>query len=172
MKIPEFFDAVRKSTANLLGYDDVDTLTATQSLKVDLCSSLRLEMDRLMAQQLKGEAVDLRALATAAEMLERLLRPAEVAERPGSSDAREKLHELLLVAGAGGRAAERRTLTVAIGRRGRHDSGGLLSRSGRHRRPEPVRAAPQQSSDAEWLRWYRAGGSTRQAGWDSPPRGW
>ena len=40
--------------------------------------------------------------------------------------------------------------------------------------PVPVSRAspPQQSSDAEWLRWYRAGGATRQVGWDSPPRGW
>jgi hypothetical protein len=41
--------------------------------------------------------------------------------------------------------------------------------------PVPVSVAappPTTSGDAEWLRWYRAGGSTRQAGWDSPPKGW
>jgi hypothetical protein len=97
VNVQEFFTAVRKQTAGLLGFTDLDALTATQTLKLDVATSLRLEIDRLQSQQLRGEAADLRVLIAAAEMLERLLKPVEVAAEAADQhcDAREKLAALI-----------------------------------------------------------------------------
>jgi hypothetical protein len=73
-KRAKFYHALRASTAALLNYD-LDNLTLTQSLKVDLASSLRLEIDRITAAQLAGEPVDLRELVLATESLSRLVAP-------------------------------------------------------------------------------------------------
>jgi hypothetical protein len=94
---PEFFDALRADTSRLLGFSSVDGLAPSQSLKVDIVSSLRLELDRVQAAQLRGEPIDMKVLMMAGEMLERLLRPAEavVAGADQFSDARERLAQLI-----------------------------------------------------------------------------
>lgn len=190
MKIPELFDALRKSTSELLGLGAVDDLSPIQSLKVDLASSLRLELDRLMAQQLRGEAVDLRALTVASEMLERLLRPADVvASNDPHAGAREELERFLTQRAEAierkkereARAeaerqqlpeprvlsAEKTTSCTTTQPRVTYVDAAVIDPV-----PPPPAPAAAQSSDAEWSRWYRAGGGVRQAGWDSIPKGW
>ena len=71
----KFYHDLRASTAALLNYD-LDKLTLQQSLKVDLASSLRMEIDRITAAQLSGTSVDLRELVLASESLSRLVAPA------------------------------------------------------------------------------------------------
>jgi hypothetical protein len=92
----KFYNALRASTAALLNYD-IDKLTLQQSLKVDLASSLRLEIDRITAAQLSGTAVDLRELILATESLTRLMSPAagnaSISEFAG---AREELAALIM----------------------------------------------------------------------------
>jgi hypothetical protein len=98
VNVREFFFAAKKETAGLLGFTDLDALTATQTLKLDVATSLRLEIDRLQSQQLRGEAADIRTLLAASEMLERLLlRPAEavVAGADQFSGAREEFARLI-----------------------------------------------------------------------------
>jgi hypothetical protein len=92
----KFYHSVRASTIALLGYDP-NNLTLQQSLKVDLASSLCLEIDRITAAQLSGTAVDLRELILATESLTRLMSPAagdaSISEFAG---AREELAALIL----------------------------------------------------------------------------
>jgi hypothetical protein len=93
----KFYAALRANTAALLNYD-IDNLSLQQSLKVDLAASLRLEIDRITAAQLKGESVDLRELVLATESLSRLVAPAGTgteAQQPDFEGAREKLSQFL-----------------------------------------------------------------------------
>jgi len=96
LNLPEFFATLRQDTARLLGFAGVEGLSATAGLKVDLASSLRLEIDRMQAAQLRGEAADLRVLVVAGEMLECLLRPTEIVQQvQRSTDSRDRLKALI-----------------------------------------------------------------------------
>lgn len=69
---PEVFERLRVKTADLLGLN-LEKLTPLKALKLDRAVLLRLELDRLQAQQAAGEAVDLGRMKAASEQLEELL---------------------------------------------------------------------------------------------------
>jgi hypothetical protein len=71
---PEVYERLRAKTANLLGFD-LTNLSALKALRLDRATLLRLELDRLQAQQAAGEAVDLNRIALASAQLEALLPP-------------------------------------------------------------------------------------------------
>lgn len=63
---------VRLATSELLNLD-VNNLTPAESLKVDLASTLLLEVDTLQGQQLTGERVDMNRFSLALGLLQKLL---------------------------------------------------------------------------------------------------
>jgi hypothetical protein len=67
---------VRSEIAGLLSID-LDKASFGQRLKLDYATGLRLELDRLQARQLAGEAIDLTRFTNAAAELERLLPAAD-----------------------------------------------------------------------------------------------
>ena len=69
---PEVFERLRVKTADLLGLN-LENLTPLKALRLDRATLLRLELDRLQAQQAAGEAVDLGRMALASQQLETLL---------------------------------------------------------------------------------------------------
>lgn len=71
---PAVFERLRSQTATLLGFD-LANMTPLRSLRLDRATLLRLELDRLQAQQSAGQAVDLSRVATASQQLEALLPP-------------------------------------------------------------------------------------------------
>lgn len=66
------FERLRAKTADLLGLN-LENLTPLKALRLDRATLLRLELDRLQAQQAAGEAVDLGRMALASQQLETLL---------------------------------------------------------------------------------------------------
>jgi hypothetical protein len=87
----ELFTLLRASTQKMLG---LSTPTPVQQLKVDLAASLRMEIDRIVSQQLAGNPADVRALTALTESLRSLF---PVAADPGHdfSGAREELERFL-----------------------------------------------------------------------------
>jgi hypothetical protein len=69
------FERLRAETATMLGFD-LDHLGAAQAVRLDRAIALRIEIDRLQSQQLRGESIDIVKLTSATEHLEKLL-PAE-----------------------------------------------------------------------------------------------
>jgi hypothetical protein len=67
------YNSLRASTIALLGYGDVDTLSAAQEIRVSRAISLRLIVDASQAKQLRGETIDVRAFTDASESLERMV---------------------------------------------------------------------------------------------------
>jgi hypothetical protein len=67
------YSSLRASTAVLLGYDDVERLTAAQEIRLSRAISLRLICDAAQAAQLCGRPYDVRAFTDASESLERLV---------------------------------------------------------------------------------------------------
>jgi hypothetical protein len=94
MSDDELYGRLRAETIELLGFN-ADTLTAVQSVKVDLVASLRLALDHFVGQQLAGERIDTAKLLSAAEALERLLSRSAAPEVHESRSARTKLAALL-----------------------------------------------------------------------------
>jgi hypothetical protein len=92
--VADVYARLRAETAKMLGYDIAD-LTAVQTLRLDLAASLRLEIDRITALQMRGEPADLRALTSAAESLEKLLHPEVGPTGNASEGAREEFARLL-----------------------------------------------------------------------------
>jgi hypothetical protein len=92
----EFHKQLRENTARLLGYD-IAAIPPAQEVRLKMCVSLRLEVDRLMVDQLAGRPIDTKMLVATSEALESALRrPAEhVAGNSKHGDARVRLRELL-----------------------------------------------------------------------------
>ena len=80
--VADVYARLSSETAKLLGFD-VAALSPAQDVRVSMVAGLRLEFDRLQIAQLRGEAIDPKALVAISEQLEAALRPAEVVERPG-----------------------------------------------------------------------------------------
>jgi hypothetical protein len=87
----ELFALLRASTSEMLGFG---TPTPVQQLKVDLAASLRMEIDRIVSQQLAGQAADVRALTALTESL-RSLFPAAADSGHDFSGAKEELARFL-----------------------------------------------------------------------------
>jgi hypothetical protein len=88
-----FYEHLKASTAKLLGYDDVDHLTASQRIRVDRALALRLVIDDTQSRQMRGEVIDVRAFTLASEALERMV-PGGNPDAPTAHDfsgAREEL---------------------------------------------------------------------------------
>jgi hypothetical protein len=64
---------MRKSAADMLGYDLTVKLTAAQSVRLDRAAALRLELDDLQGRQLAGLPIDTNKYVVASESLERLV---------------------------------------------------------------------------------------------------
>lgn len=175
-------DALRRSTAQMLHYN-LANLSPVEALRLDTAIALRLELDRSAAAQARGEAVDVRALTAAAEALERLLHPAEtVSQAKPHSAAIERLRALIdatILAGPDPDAPSRAELEAEIERLraelAARDSTpapavtvpsadnivplrSVPAPTQQQPAPVSVKAPPPPSSEAEWLRWYRAGG--------------
>jgi hypothetical protein len=107
----QLLDRMRKSTADLLGYDLTAKLTAAQSVRLDRAAVLRLELDDVQSRQLAGLPVDMAKFVVASEALERLVggAPEQTTASHDFSGAKEELARLL----------ERRA--EALARRREHD---------------------------------------------------
>jgi hypothetical protein len=87
----ELFAALRASTSEMLG---LSTPTPIQQLKVDLAASCRLEIDRIVSQQLAGHPADVKSLTALTESL-RSLFPAAADSGYDFSGARAELEAFL-----------------------------------------------------------------------------
>jgi hypothetical protein len=87
----ELFTLLRASTSEMLGFS---TPTPVQQLKVDLAAWLRMEIDRIVSQQLAGHPADVRALTGLTESL-RSLFPAAADSGYDFSGARAELEAFL-----------------------------------------------------------------------------
>jgi hypothetical protein len=106
----ELFALLRASTSEMLGFS---TPTPVQQLKVDLAASLRMEIDRIVSQQLAGHPADVRALTALTESL-RSLFPAAADSAYDFSGAKAELEAFLSKrAAALERRAERLAATEA-----------------------------------------------------------
>jgi hypothetical protein len=74
---------------------ELANLSAVEALRLDTACALRLELDRSAAAQARGEGIDIKALTSAAEALERLLHPAEAPGVKPRTDGRERLKALI-----------------------------------------------------------------------------
>jgi hypothetical protein len=96
----ELYAQARSDVIELLGFSDVERLSASQVMKIDLVTALKLSIDTLQAQLIVGEKTDVTRLLAAAEVLERLLPPA-VSENQApitprlEDSAREKMQQLI-----------------------------------------------------------------------------
>jgi hypothetical protein len=94
----DIYRKLRNETASLLGFD-LSNLSASQALKLDLTTTLRLEFDSLQGQQLSGQPIDFGRLLIIAEKLEALLpkRESDLAPpRRIEDDPREQLRRLIM----------------------------------------------------------------------------
>jgi hypothetical protein len=91
------YNSLRASTIALLGYGDVDTLSAAQEIRISRAISLRLIVDAAQAKQLRGEPIDVKAFVEASENLETMCGgdPGAPAAGHDFSRAREELARLL-----------------------------------------------------------------------------
>jgi hypothetical protein len=99
------YQVLREETASLLGYSDLDKLTPTESLRLDLTALLRLQIDTLQGQALSGESIDMPTLSSCVGMLQKLL-PASVTEAAASHDFKGAREELLNILNAQASALE------------------------------------------------------------------
>jgi hypothetical protein len=67
------FERVRSEIAGLFGFADVNNLTFAERLRLDHAVAMKIELDRLQGNQLRGEPVDIGRLTAASEELARLL---------------------------------------------------------------------------------------------------
>jgi hypothetical protein len=67
----QLLDRMRKTTADMLGYD-LSNLTPAQSIRLDRAASLRLELDDLQGKQLAGLLFDAKQYVVVSESLERM----------------------------------------------------------------------------------------------------
>jgi hypothetical protein len=74
------YTELRASTAELLGYD-LDQLGSVESLRLDLTSLLRLQIDHLSGQALAGDSINMDTLGSCVQLLQKLL-PASVTQAP------------------------------------------------------------------------------------------
>jgi hypothetical protein len=82
------YQKARIETAKLLGYgDDLETLTAEQSTRLDIACALRIALDDQAAKVLRGESADVAKLLSASEALAKLLPAAVLASPPPAADA-------------------------------------------------------------------------------------
>ena len=195
--VADVYARLRTETAKMLGFD-IDALTPVQALRLDLAASLQLEIDRITALQMRGEPADLKAMTSAAELLEKLLHPAEVAQtRNPHEGAREELARFLQgradaadaewarqseaeaeAAADYYRDLARPPVAASVPTPAAPAAAEPRLRVVRNEAPPPVAvpvvaSQPSQSSPSErdWAAWYYAGGgSVRQPGWDDIPR--
>jgi hypothetical protein len=66
------FERVRAETAKMLGYN-LDQLGLVQSVRLDRAIALRIEIDRVQAQQAQDQPIDIGRLSAASEQLEKLI---------------------------------------------------------------------------------------------------
>jgi hypothetical protein len=71
--IAALFERVRAETARMLNLDLLD-LNPAQVVRLDHATALRLELDRLLAIQMRGEPIDIGRLTIASTQLETMLR--------------------------------------------------------------------------------------------------
>lgn len=94
------YERLRAETATMLKLE-ATSLSLVENLQLDLVSLLRLQVDELQGAALAGQTVDLDRLATALQMLQKLLpekalvAPAPPAETRFGPSARERLRELI-----------------------------------------------------------------------------
>ena len=70
------FEKVRAETAQMLGFD-ILCLTPAQGVRLDRATALRLEVDRILSLQMRGEPIDVGRLTTASIQLEEMLGEAQ-----------------------------------------------------------------------------------------------
>jgi len=90
-----FYQKTRRECAALLRFDDVDNLTADQATRLDCVVALRLCVDAMQSQLLRGEAVDTNKLLAATQELRRFLPEPEETQITGES-ARQRLLQVVL----------------------------------------------------------------------------
>jgi hypothetical protein len=178
---------LRKESAALLGLDPGGSWTALQEMQLDLVSLLRLEVDGMQGQQLAGQPVDLTRLAVAFGMLQKLLPQkleAEPAKQDVADDARTKLAGLLDGLSAAAEhewadACSRESEAAAMSPPAPALPGPpaparttYIDHAVVDPAPPPTPTPPQQSSDAEWARWYRSGAGDTGHNVHGIPKGW
>jgi hypothetical protein len=102
----EIFASLRASTIRLLGYDDIEHLTAAQEIRISRAITLRLTIDDLQARQLRGERIDVSAFVEASESLERTAGGVPEGSTRFGPDHRAKLKALIERVVLGGSAVE------------------------------------------------------------------
>ena len=90
-----FYQKTRRECAALLRFDDVDNLTADQATRLDCVVALRLCVDAMQSQLLRGEAGDTNKLLAATQELRRFLPEPEETQITGES-ARQRLLQVVL----------------------------------------------------------------------------
>src|SRR6516225_7963594 len=90
-----FYQKVRRQSAALLRFEDVDNLSPDQAARLDCVVALQLCVDAMQSQLLRGETVDVNKLLAATQELRRFLPEPEERVITGES-ARQKLLETVL----------------------------------------------------------------------------
>src|ERR1700722_14073830 len=148
----QLLDWMRKTTADMLGYD-LSNLTPAQSIRLDRAASLRLELDDLQGKQLGGLPFDAKQYVVVSESLERMFGGDPSSPADAETDEQRRLRweketfagaaeELAQLLGRRHDALERRKESLEAQKEAeRHQSGQYL----------PVarqRAAPPESNDS------------------------
>ncbi|WP_319798234.1 hypothetical protein [Nitrobacter sp.] len=97
------YERIRSKIATMLDLD-VATLTAFQSIRLDMAVCLRFEIDRIQQAQIAGEPIDIGRLANASNQLAELLPPENNSTRldiSNLSDEELSLFETLIAKAAG-----------------------------------------------------------------------
>jgi hypothetical protein len=91
------YNSLRASTAAMLGYSEIDQLTAAQEIRLSRAISLRLICDAAQAAQLCGRPYDVRAFTDASEALEKMCggNPDAPSQQRFSGEHQRKLRALI-----------------------------------------------------------------------------
>jgi hypothetical protein len=110
-------DRLRKETAELLGLD-INALSAAQSVRLDRCSTLRLEIDDIESRKLQGVAFDAVKYIAVSEALERMVggNPEQTNTTHDFTGAKEELARLLNQRGSAIEHCEQREARGCVNR--------------------------------------------------------
>jgi hypothetical protein len=81
------YHKARGEVASMLGFTDLDNLSAEQSTRLDIGTSLRVLLDHQSGRLLRGESLDARELLMASDALAKILPPAALAAPPDEANA-------------------------------------------------------------------------------------
>jgi hypothetical protein len=84
---PQVYAKARAEIVAVFGWN-ADSLSADQTLRIDVAVALRLAVDDLQGRVVRGETIDVTRMLTASEALSRLLPPAVLANAPEQRDDR------------------------------------------------------------------------------------